>query len=96
MVRNFRARRRFGMYLGGPIGGPDRCDLVLRGNRALEAKTGADADDSSDDHRGHDIERAPRPDFLKGRTGLAGTLRGVLVAPVLRAFRLLATVQFLG
>src|ERR1700737_1452542 len=65
-------------------------------NRALEAKSGADAGESSDDHRGHDIERAPRPDFLDARTGLARTLRGVLVAPVLRAFRLLATVQFLG
>src|ERR1700736_4850086 len=65
-------------------------------NRALEAKTGADAGDSSDDHRGHDIERTPRPDFLNARTGLARTHRGVLVAPVLRAFRLLATVQFIG
>ena len=52
--------------------------------------------DSSDDQRGHDIERAPRPDFLKGRSGFAGTVHGVLVAPVLRAFRLLATVQFVG
>src|SRR5580704_12335994 len=96
LVRNFRARRRFGMYLGRPIGSPDRCDLVLSRNRAFEAKTGADADDSSNDHRGREIERAPRPDFLKGRTGLTGALRDLLVVPVLRALRLLATVEFLG
>jgi hypothetical protein len=71
----------------------------LYGQRAerkapFEAKTGADADDH--DHRGHEIEPAPRPNFLKGRTGLAGTHGSVLVAPVLRAFRLLATAQSLG
>ena len=81
-IRDFGAGHRVGVYLGWPIGSPDRCNLARVGSRALKAKTGANAGDSSDDHCSHDPERAPRPDFLIGRIDFVG-IPSVRVGPVL-------------